>query len=110
MNWTIQYYNNRIQADILKLPAGLLGRYLRLTDLMIEFGPDLGMPHTRVMGDGLFELRLKSREGIVRVFYCLLIDQQIVMLHSFVKKTQKTPGKELKIAQRRMKEVKDAHA
>jgi phage-related protein len=56
---------------------------------------------------GLFELRLKSREGIGRVFYCTLVGQQIVMLHQFVKKTDKTPPKELAVARKRMKEWKD---
>jgi phage-related protein len=69
------------------------------------YGPDLGMPHTRAMGQGLFELRLKAAEGIARVFYCTIVDRQIVMLHQFVKKTERTPAKELAIARRRMKEL-----
>jgi len=62
------------------------------------------------MGDGLFELRLKASEGIARVFYCTLIEKRIVILHQFTKKTQKTPPRELAVARRRMKEVKDANA
>jgi phage-related protein len=110
MNWTITYYSDSLQEDILVLPARLLGRYLRYTDRMEVYGPDLGMPHTRAMGNGLFELRLKAGEGIARVFYCTSIGKKIVILHQFVKKTQKTPPKELSIARRRMKEVNDANA
>jgi phage-related protein len=62
------------------------------------------------MGNGLFELRLKAAEGIARVFYCTLIGRKIVVLHQFVKKTDKTPPRELAVAKRRMKEFKDAHA
>ena len=58
MNWTIDYYSAAVQKLILNLPEGLLSRYLRLTKAMFEFGPILGMPHTRAMGGGLFELRL----------------------------------------------------
>jgi phage-related protein len=105
--WDIEYYSDRIEKVVLNLPAGLLARYLHLTDAMLEFGPDLGMPHTRAMGDGLFELRLKSKEGIARVFYCTVIKQRIIMLHVFTKKSQKTPQKELDIARKRLKEVKD---
>lgn len=72
------------------------------------FGPDLGMPHTRAMGNGLFELRLKAAEGIARVFYCTLVGRRIVMLHHFIKKSEKTPRNELEKARRRMNEVKDA--
>jgi phage-related protein len=104
--WSIEYYSEQVQQAIQALPVGLRARYAHLTSLMIEFGANLGMPHTRAMGDGLFELRLKGKEGIARVFYCTLVGQRIIMLHSFVKKSQKTPGKELELARRRMKEIR----
>ena len=88
------------------LPATLQARYIGLTNRMLEFGPHLGLPHTDAFGGGLFELRLKGAEGIARVFFCTMIEQEIVMLHSFIKKTQKTPEKELKLAKQRMKEIK----
>ena len=53
--------------------------------------PIFGMRHTRAMGEGLFELRLKAGEGIARVFYCTLVGRRIVMLHQFIKKSEKTP-------------------
>ena len=109
MAYSISYYSESVQADILGLPVGILADYLRLTDLLEEFGPSLRMPHSRAMGDGLFELRPKGREGIGRVFYCYLIGQRIVVLHSFIKKTQETPRRELKIATARMHEVNHAH-
>ena len=54
----------------------------------------------------LFELRIKGIEGIARVFFCTMVKQEIVMLHSFIKKTQKTPERELKVAKLRMKKLK----
>ena len=105
MKWQIKYYSPRLEGEILNLPDGLLARYLRLTDLMLEFGSNLGMPHTKPIDGGLFELRVKSKEGIARVFFCTKIGKKIIMLHSFVKKSQKTPKKELKIAKTRMSEV-----
>jgi len=92
----------------LALPAGFLARFLRYAERMEIHGPDLGMPHTRAVGQGLFELRLKAAEGIARVFYCTLVGRQIVMLHQFTKKSEKTPRKEREIARRRMKEVMNA--
>lgn len=59
------------------------------------------------MGDGLFELRLKAREGIARVFYCTLVGKRIVVLHHFIKKTEKTPTRELNTARTRMKEIRN---
>ena len=90
------------------MPAGFVARFLRYAERMERYGPDLGMPHTRAMGEGLFELRLTVAEGIVRVFYCTLVGRRIVMLHQFIKKSEKTPRKALEIARTRMKEVKDA--
>jgi len=105
--WNVTFYNDRVENEILALPAGFVARFLRYAERMETFGPDLGMPHTQAMGAGLFELRLKAAEGIARVFYCTVVNRRIVFLHQFVKKTNKTPGKELAIARRRMKEVKD---
>ncbi len=107
MKWKIKYFSDSVQSEILDLPAGMLARYLRFTDMMEIYGPNLGMPYTRAMGDGLFELRLKSAEGISRVFFCMISEQTIIILHSFIKKTHKTPQKEFDIARRRMKEVKN---
>ena len=105
MDWSIEYYSETVEQFILQLSPGLLARYLRLTDLMLEFGPNLGMPHTRAMGGGLFEIRVKGQEGIARVFYCTMVHRRIVMLHAFIKKSQKTPKRELAIATRRQREV-----
>lgn len=74
---------------------------------MEEHGADLRMPHSRAMGQGLFELRCKGREGIGRVFYCTMIGREIVILHSFIKKTQETPEKELDVARKRLKEIRN---
>ena len=105
MKWQIKYYNEKLEEEILNLPDGLLARYLRLTDLMIEFGANLGFPHTKPLEKGLFQLRVKGKEGIARVFFCTKIGKKIVMLHSFIKKSQKTPKKEIKTAKSRMKEI-----
>jgi phage-related protein len=109
VEWTIVYYSEPVQEEILAMQAGFLGRYLRYTDRMEVYGPDLGMPHTRAIGDGLFELRLKAPEGIARIFYCILVGKKIMILHQFIKKTDRTPLKELNTARRRMKEIKHAH-
>lgn len=105
MAWSVTFFNDRVEAELLALPAGFAARFIRYAERMEQFGPDLGMPHTRAMGGGLFELRIKAAEGIARVFYCTVVDRRIVVLHHFVKKSEKTPPKELEIARRRMKEV-----
>jgi phage-related protein len=106
MNYTIDFYSEAIREEINALPLGFRTRFATLSDRMIEHGANLGEPHTEAMGNGLFEMRLKASEGIARVFYCTLVGKRIVMLHSFIKKTPKTPPRELRLATARMKEIK----
>jgi phage-related protein len=108
MNYTIEYFHARVQAVIASWPDGILADFARIVELLMEFGPDLRMPHVRAMGGGLFELRPRGREGIGRVFCCFVIGQRVVILHAFVKKTMDTQEQELRITRRRMKEVQHA--
>jgi phage-related protein len=75
-------------------------------DLMrVQFGWPIGMPLVRSLGDGLWEIRSRlSSQKIARLILCFH-QQTLVVLHGFIKKTQKTPFEELKLAKRRMKEV-----
>ena len=107
MSWSVVFYGDQVESDIANMSPGFVARFVRYAERMEIYGPDLGMPHTKAMGDGLFELRLKAGEGIARVFYCTRIGRRIVMLHHFIKKTDKTPTKELLIARTRMKEIQN---
>lgn len=109
MDLTIEYYSEAVQDEILNLPDSLAARFIVLTRRITAVGPNLGPPHTDAFGDGLFELRLKGQDGIARVFFCMLVGRRVMMLHSFVKKTQKTPPREIELARNRMKEVKHAN-
>ena len=107
MKYSIEYFHSRVKEEIESWPSGILADYARIVELLMEFGPQLRMPHSRPLGSGLFELRPRSAEGIGRVFYCFMEQRRIVILHAFVKKTEETPERELKLARKRMKEVKD---
>jgi len=109
VDYTIAYYSEAVEEEILALPDSLAARYVVLTRRMIALGPNLGEPHTEAFGKGLFELRLRSSDGIARVFFCTIVGRQIVMLHSFIKKAQKTPLRQIKLAESRMKEVRHEH-
>ena len=109
MDYTISYYSDDLQRQITELPDTLAAKYVVLTRRMIALGPNLGEPHTKAFGDGLFELRLKGAEGIARVFFCTLVGKRIVMLHSFIKKSDRTPVRERVLAENRMKEIKRAN-
>ena len=107
MAFEIQYFHARVLAEIETWPVDVLADYARLVELLAEFGPSLRLPHSRAFGDGLFELRPRSRSGIGRAFYCFAIGKRIVVLHAFIKKTQETPDRELRLARKRLKELQD---
>jgi phage-related protein len=107
MPYSVEYFHPRVRDEIEGWPAGVLADYARLIELLIEFGPDLRMPHSRAMGGGLFELRPRGGEGAGRAFYCYVTGQRITVLHAFMKKTRVTPPRDLTIARKRMKEVRD---
>ncbi len=83
----------------------MLADYARLAELLMEHGQNLRLPHSRAFGDGLFELRPRGKSVIGRAFYCFLVGRRVVVLHAFIKKTQQTPEKELKLARKRLKEL-----
>jgi phage-related protein len=105
--YAIEYFHPWVLAEIEAWPADVLADYARLVELLMEHGPNLRLPHSRAFGDGLFELRPKGRSGIGRAFYCFLLSRRILVLHAFVKKSHQTPDRELKLARKRLKEIRD---
>ena len=105
MAFAIEYFHERVLEEIESWPGVVLADYARLQELLAEHGPNLRLPHSRALGDGLFELRPRGRVGIGRALYCFVIGKRVVIVHAFVKKTQQTPDKELKLARKRAKEL-----
>lgn len=103
--WEIVLACDAVLDEIRSLPADIQARYLRLTDMIEEHGPQaLGMPHVKPLEKGLWELRLTGKDGIGRVLYIASTGKRVIVLHAFVKKTQKTPRKAIDTALRRLKE------
>ena len=107
MEWQITYYSEDVRKILESWPVGIRAFYARLTKRIKLYGPNLGMPFTRSINNRLFEIRAKGKEGIGRAFFCTVMGNKIMILHAFIKKTQKTPQKELKIARQRLKEVRN---
>ncbi len=107
MTWKITFYSEKVEKETLKLPPGILANFLRITELIEEFGPDLGRPHTAPLGKSLFEIRAKGKEGISRSVFCTAKGQEIVILITVIKKDNKIPKRQMDTAQKRMKEIQD---
>ena len=105
MRYEILFFAASVKTLIEKWPAGIYASFVRISEQMVMSGPNLGMPYTKAMGDGLFEIRARGPEGIGRAFFCCMKGRRVVILHGFVKKTQATPVKELRLAKQRMKDV-----
>jgi len=106
MKWKITFFNAKVERKTLSFPVSILANFVHIVEMIEDLGPSLGKPYTAPMGKGLFEIRSKGKEGIGRSFFCLVKNKEIVILHSFIKKSQKTPKKEIDLARARMKEVK----
>lgn len=107
MEFEIEYFHERVLAEIESWPDDVIVDYTRLVELLREYGPLLRLPHSRAMGNGLFELRPRGRFGIGRALYCFIFGKRIVIVHAFIKKTQRTPERDLKLARKRAKEVRN---
>jgi phage-related protein len=104
--WAIEVLNQTVQAELFALPKEMQARFLRISELLENFGPQhVGMPHVRPLGEKLWEMRLTRSGGIGRAIYTAASRRRLVVLHAFVKKTQKTPQRALDIARRRIEEI-----
>lgn len=108
MTWIVEYYVNRrgespIKEFLSEQEPRVKAKVLDAIGILIESGPFLKPPYMKKLDKDLYELRIKSTVA-VRVFYSP-ITGIYYLLHAFVKKTQNTPEKELKIAIDRIKEL-----
>lgn len=105
MAYQLEYFNQRVLDSIESWPADVLVDYARLIELLIEHGPNLRLPFSRALGEGLFELRPHGHSGVGRAMYCFMLEKRIVVLHAFLKKSRQTPERELRLARKRLKEI-----
>ena len=91
------------EPELLALPEDMRARFLRIADMLQEFGPhQVGLPHVRPLEGKLWEMRMQGRDGIARAVYVAMHGRRLLVLHVFVKKTQTTPRKALDTARKRL--------
>ena len=106
MSWTVETLDGRVDAEIEDLPVGLRARLIRLFEMVEALGlENLHEPHIKHLEHKLWELRAKATEGIARGIYVTMSGRRVVVLHVFVKKSQKTPRAALETARARLKEM-----
>jgi len=87
------------------LQKSIISDLLSIFDIVEQVGPNLGRPHSAPLKDGLFEFRAKGKEGIARSIFCTVVNQEVIILHSFIKKTNAIAKKDLDLAKNRKKEL-----
>ena len=87
-----------VQAFLDNLDVKMRNKAIRSLQLLEEFGCELREPNSKSLGDGLFELRIKFANDITRIFYFFFVGNRIILTNGFVKKTVKTPKKEIEKA------------
>ena len=106
MAWTVETLNHTVDAELNALPADMRARFTRVVHLIESFGVDrVGQPHVKHLQGRLWEMRLRGRDGIARALYVTVTGQRVVVVRVFVKKTQKTPRREIELALERAKEI-----
>lgn len=106
MHWVVETLNPPVDAELEALPAGLRARIARIAELIEAVGLDrVGEPHVKQLEGKLWEMRAMGSDGIARAIYMTVTGRRVVILHAFVKKSQKTPRQALDTARQRAKEL-----
>ncbi|NWF36872.1 type II toxin-antitoxin system RelE/ParE family toxin [Mariprofundus sp. KV] len=106
MNWTVETLNDSVDAELDALAPTFKAKFLHIAEMLESLGPHrVREPYVKHLEDKLWEIRMKAQPGIARAIYVTVKGQRIIILHAFVKKTQKTPRAALDIARQRMKEA-----
>ena len=106
MEWTVETLNETVDEELGALPTDMRARFARVVNLIETFGVEyVGQPHVAHLRGPLWEMRLRGRDGIARALYVTVTGQRVVVVRVFIKKTRKTPHREIELALERAKEV-----
>lgn len=106
MTWSFVFLNAEVKAELDALPADTRANFERIVQLVQTFGLErVHEPYVKHIEGRIWEMRLRGREGIARALYVTATGRRVVILRVFVKKTQKTPRREIELARQRAKEV-----
>lgn len=105
----VEYYEKEdgtfpAEEFILSLDSKMQAKMFRELDLLETFGNQLREPHSKPLGDGIYEIRAKLASDITRVLYFFVVNKKIILTNGFVKKTQKTPDNEIALAKKYRKD------
>ena len=109
----IEYFEEggekQVEAFIDSLDAKARAKVFGRLELLEEYGSRIGMPFSRHLEDGIFELRILCGDGNIRILYFFVAGQRIVISHGFLKKTKKAPRREIERAKKNRNRWRATH-
>ena len=106
MRWSVETLSEIVNHELEALPVDMRARFVRIAQLIETLGlPRVSLPHVRHLQGPLWEMRMKGRDGIARAIYVTVSGMRVVVVRVFVKKTQKTPRREIELALERAQEI-----
>lgn len=106
MKWTVEILDDVVEAELEALPADMRARFRRIAELIASVGLErVKEPYVKHLEGKLWEMRMSGRDGISRAIYVSAADRRVVVVRAFVKKTEKTPRSEIKLAIERARQV-----
>ena len=99
MAWIVGFLNEDVKASIDVLPLDIRASFQRISELIAAHGLErVREPYVKHLEGPLWEMRMKGKSGIARACYITAVGKRVVVVHVFVKKTQKTPRREIELA------------
>jgi phage-related protein len=106
MTWSVETLNEGVDKELEALPADTRARFVRIVQLIETVGlPHVSLPHVRHLQGPLWEMRMTGRDGIARAIYVAASGMRVVVVRVFVKKSQRTPRREIELALKRAQEI-----
>ena len=107
MTWTVRFLDGEVESEVECLPGDLQAKLFRIIAMIAQFGlVAMREPYVKHLEKGLWEMRMKGRDGIARALYVTVSGQRAVIVRVFRKKTQKTPRREIELALKRAEKVR----
>ena len=106
MAWVVETLNETVDEELDELNESQKAKFIKIVELIEKHGlENVGKPHVAPLEKKLWEIRVKGKDGIARALYVTAKSKRVVVVRAFVKKTQKTPKKEIELALKRAKEI-----
>ena len=106
MKWSVETLNATVDKELHALPVDMRARFVRICDLIASVGLErMSGPHVKHLTGPLWEMRMSGRSGIARALYVSTKGRRVVVVRAFVKKSPRTPRREIELALRRAGEV-----